>query len=63
VGNDATRVRGVLERAGDFIEDMHLAQVLRTDIEVVDLPHDEQPLDEGVGDDLFGDDGDGGRDA
>jgi uncharacterized protein YlxP (DUF503 family) len=23
VGNDATRIRGVLERAGDFIEDLH----------------------------------------
>jgi hypothetical protein len=54
VGNDATRVRGVLERAGDFIEDMHLAQVLRTDIEVVDLPHDEEPWGPDDDEALFG---------
>lgn len=42
-GHDATTVRAVLERAGDFIEDLHLAQVLSTDIEVVDLPHEEAP--------------------
>jgi hypothetical protein len=36
-------VRSVLERAGAFIEDLHLARVLSADIEVVDLPHEEQP--------------------
>ena len=44
-GADATSVRSVLERAQDFIEDLHLAQVLSADIEVVDLPHVEQPWD------------------
>ena len=54
VGGDATSVRALLERAGDFIEDLHLAQVLRSDIEVVDLPHDEQPWDPEDTGDLFG---------
>ena len=38
-------MRAVLERAGEFIEELHLARVLSADIEVVDLPHDEQPWD------------------
>jgi hypothetical protein len=42
-GSDAAGVRGVLERAGDFIEDLHLARVLSTEIQIVDLPHEEQP--------------------
>jgi uncharacterized protein YlxP (DUF503 family) len=42
-GSDTAGVRGVLERAGDFIEDLHLARVLSTEIQVVDLPHEEQP--------------------
>ena len=42
-GLDAAGVRAVLERAGQFIEDLHLARVLSTDVEVVDLPHEEQP--------------------
>ena len=44
-GPDATTVRAVLERAGDFIEDLALARVLSSDIEVVDLPHEERPWD------------------
>ena len=44
-GFDARLVRSVLERASDFIEDLHLARVTGVDIEVVDLPHDEQPWD------------------
>jgi uncharacterized protein YlxP (DUF503 family) len=54
VGSDATRVRAVLDRAGDFIEELALAQVLRTDIEVLDLPHHEQPWDPDDDEDLFG---------
>ena len=46
-GMDATTVRSVLERAGEFIEELHLARVLSTDIEVVDLPHEERPWNEG----------------
>ena len=44
-GADAATVRSLLERAADFIDDLHLAQVLSNDIEIVDLPHDEQPWD------------------
>ncbi|MEM7408635.1 MAG: DUF503 domain-containing protein [Myxococcota bacterium] len=42
---DEAQARQVLERAGVFVEDLHLAQVLSTDIEIVDLPHDERPWD------------------
>lgn len=45
-GSDATSVRAVLERAGLFIEELHLARVLSADIEVVDLPHEEAPWSE-----------------
>ena len=45
-GMDAATVRSVLERAGEFIEELHLARVLSTDIEVVDLPHEERPWNE-----------------
>ena len=45
-GMDAATVRSVLERAGEFIEELHLARVLSADIEVVDLPHDERPWSE-----------------
>src|SRR5258706_5964328 len=44
-GAGATSVRSVLERAGDFIEELHLARVLSGDIEVIQLPHAEQALD------------------
>ena len=42
-GSDATIVRRVLDRACSFIEELHLAEVRSTDIEVVDLPHAEAP--------------------
>ena len=41
VGSDARQVRKVLEQACDFIEGLHLAQVLNTDIELVNLPTEE----------------------
>ena len=44
-GADAASVQSQLERAHDFIEDLHLARVLSADVEVVDLPHEEQPWD------------------
>ena len=44
-GQDSVMVRGVLERAGDFIEDLHLARVTSVDVEVVELPHEEAPWD------------------
>ena len=42
-GMDVATVRSVLERAGEFIEQLHLARVLSADIEVIDLPHEERP--------------------
>jgi uncharacterized protein YlxP (DUF503 family) len=48
VGGDAVRVRKVLDRALDFIEDLHLAEVVHTDIEIVELPTN-------VGDDAWDD--------
>jgi len=54
-GADATTVRGVLERAGDFIEELHLARVLSSDIEVLDLPHAEAPWVEDEGEPSDGD--------
>jgi len=41
VGSDRRRVRGVLEQAVAFIEDLHLAEVLNSDLELVDLPYRE----------------------
>ena len=40
-GRDEIGVRRVLERAAEFIEELHLAEVRNVDIEVVDLPHEE----------------------
>jgi uncharacterized protein YlxP (DUF503 family) len=57
-GMDAGTVRSVLERAGKFIEDLHLARVLSADIEVVDLPHEEQPWDSEEPEDSEGEDED-----
>jgi len=51
-GAEAASVRAVLERAQDFIEELHLARVLATDVEIVDLPHAEQPWDPTAADDL-----------
>ena len=41
VGSDRQRVRGVLEQAVTFIEDLHLAEVMHSDVELVDLPYRE----------------------
>jgi uncharacterized protein YlxP (DUF503 family) len=41
VGSDRMRVREVLEQALSFIEDLHLAEVLNSDLELVDLPYRE----------------------
>jgi uncharacterized protein YlxP (DUF503 family) len=57
-GSDAPTVRRVLERACEFIEELHLAEVRNTDIEVVHMPHEEglwdpdgdDPGDRGEGD-------------
>ncbi len=41
VGNDARVVRRVLDRACGFIEDLNLAEVLSSDVELTNLPHSE----------------------
>ncbi|HXV36184.1 MAG TPA: DUF503 family protein, partial [Myxococcota bacterium] len=38
-GSDRRRVRAQLEAAVAFIEELHLAELVASDIEVVDLPH------------------------
>ena len=40
-GHDATVVREVLERVLGFIEDLHLAEVLHAEVEIVRLPYEE----------------------
>jgi uncharacterized protein YlxP (DUF503 family) len=40
VGSDRERVRGTLERAIAYIEDLHLAEVLHCDVELVDMPYE-----------------------
>jgi hypothetical protein len=44
VGSDTGNVRSVLQRAVEFIEDMHLAEVLDSEVEIVDVPHNEPDL-------------------
>jgi uncharacterized protein YlxP (DUF503 family) len=39
-GSDRVRVRGLIEQTLDFIEGLHLAEVVHTDVEVLDLPHE-----------------------
>ena len=45
MGSDAVVVRRVLDRALEFIEDLHLAEVLNTDVEIVHLPYLETAAD------------------
>lgn len=40
-GADAARVRAVLEKAMLFIEDLHLAEVTASDLQIVHLPHED----------------------
>ena len=39
-GAEAALVRRVLERSVEFIEEMHLAEVLSADFEIVALPYE-----------------------
>lgn len=38
-GSDAATVRRVLDQAGAFIEDLHLAEVCNIDVEILEMPH------------------------
>ena len=42
-GSDPLRVRQVLEKAIDFVESQHLAELRETDIEILTLEHDAGP--------------------
>ena len=39
-GRDRQRARSVIESAVGFIEELHLAEIVAVDIEVLDLPHE-----------------------
>jgi uncharacterized protein YlxP (DUF503 family) len=41
VGNDRKKVREILERAVAFVEELHLAEVMNSDVELIDLPYRE----------------------
>jgi uncharacterized protein YlxP (DUF503 family) len=41
VGSDETTVRRQLEKALAFVEDLHLAEVLASEVEILDLPEQE----------------------
>ncbi len=51
-GSDRQQVRTLLERAIAFIEDLHLAEVVNADVELVDLPVSETVLETGLETDL-----------
>lgn len=40
-GPDAVQVRGVLDRAVVFVEELHLAEVIGSDVEITELPYSE----------------------
>ena len=55
VGIDPVAVRRVLERVGEFIEDLHLAEVTHSDVEITELPvFDAEPMDDPLLDDTDG---------
>lgn len=41
-GTDAAAIRNLLERAVAFVEDLHLAEVLGSDVELLELPYRER---------------------
>ena len=49
-GSDAALVRSVLDRAVAFVEDLHLARVLHSSIEILRLPY--EPSEDALPDDL-----------
>ena len=44
-GSNAVQVRGVLERALVFIEDLHLAEVAGSDVEILEMPYNAEFTD------------------
>lgn len=45
-GSDRTRLRDVLRRALDYVEDLGLAEVIATDVAILDFSHTEADADE-----------------
>jgi hypothetical protein len=39
-GSDRTHVRSQIERALSFIEELHLAEVVTSDVEILEVPHE-----------------------
>jgi len=46
-GTDPVRLRALLEQAARFIEELHLAEVVHVDVEIVELPYAETAWDAG----------------
>jgi len=42
VGSDAAMLRSVLDRAIAFVEEMHLAEVIGSEVEILRLPYEER---------------------
>jgi uncharacterized protein YlxP (DUF503 family) len=62
VGGDALVVRRALERAVEFVEDLHLAEVVASDVEILRMPlaaglADGEPDEDGGDDDERDEDG------
>jgi uncharacterized protein YlxP (DUF503 family) len=49
-GSDAVQVRRVLDRAVAFIEELQLAEVVGSDVEVIALPYEAESLAEDAAD-------------
>jgi uncharacterized protein YlxP (DUF503 family) len=47
IGSDERVVRSALDRAVAFVEDLHLAEVLHSDVEIVRLPYEDGEPDGG----------------
>ena len=58
-GNDRSYVRGQLGKALEFVEDLHLAEVTNSDVELLELCYDERERDDDEDDDAHDDRGEG----
>jgi len=45
-GNDRRYVRGLLDRALDFVENLHLAEVVGSDVELLEMCYEGAPSDQ-----------------
>jgi uncharacterized protein YlxP (DUF503 family) len=55
VGSDAATLRSVLDRAIAFVEEMHLAEVIGSEVEILRLPYQERESGGDENDDDLGD--------